>query len=90
MKDFHLCNEKARSYFDALEYKPNQPLSSDIRKSLLLYNKWRTKSDIALNEYNASLIKFNPNKLPWTLKQLEQESITLKDKLAGIEGSLAK
>lgn len=90
LDEFHKSNEEARNHFDALKYIPGEPFNSDIRKSLLLYNKWRTKADVALNSYNSILTRLNPSKLPWTAEQLRQEHEDLQQKLIRIEEMLLK
>lgn len=89
LEEFHQCNEEARKHFSAHELKPGQSIHMHTQVDLLEYSKWRTKADIALNEYHALLVEQNPGKLPWTLEQLEKENEEFKGKLKQTEGWLS-
>jgi|GEM_PF-3084396 len=85
LKEFHKCNEEARSHFSAHLLKPGEPLHLHTERDLLLYAKWRTKADIALNEFYTLVTKMYPERLPWTLEQLVQENKEFHRKLARTE-----
>ena len=85
LDEFHKCNEEARKHFRAHLLKPGEPLHVHTEKDMMLYVKWQTKADIALNEFHAIVATLNPGKLPWDLEFLQRENKELKDKLERTE-----
>ena len=90
LEEFHNCNDQARNHFSAHEFNSGEPLHMHTQRDLLLYAKWRTKADIALNEFNALVAELYPGKLPWTRKQLDQENKKFREKLARTEEWLSQ
>lgn len=85
LAEFHKFNDEARKHFGAHKLVNGQPLHIHTEKDLMLYAKWRTKADIALNEFHALLVKNNPSKLPYTLDQLQKEKAEFEAKLSRTE-----
>jgi len=81
LDDFHTCNEQARSHFKAYEVIPDKSLRMHTQKDLMLYSKWRTKADLALNRFHTLLAQSHPGKLPYSLAELEKERANLQAKL---------
>lgn len=81
LAQFHEYNEEARKHFGAHQMVDGQPLQMHTEKDLMLYAKWRTKADIALNEFHTLLVENYPGKLPFTPKQLQEENKEFNAKL---------
>lgn len=89
LDEFHTCNEEARQHFSTHELNPGETMDTHTQMELLEYAKWRTKADIALNEYRTLLVKQFPGQLRWNLEELNTENNDLKRKLIQIEGWLS-
>lgn len=90
LAEFHDYNAEARKHFGAHELAFGEPLQIHTEKDLMLYAKWRTKADIALNEFHTLLAHNNPGKLPYTLAQLQKEKAEFEAKLGRTEDWLEK
>ena len=88
LSEFHEYDDEAKKHFRAHELKPGQPIYYHTESDMMDYSKWRTKADIALNEFHALQVKLHPNKLPWSLKQLSDEHSELINKLNTAENWL--
>lgn len=88
LQEFHEYNDQARKHFRAYELKPGEPLHVHTEADLMQYSKWRTKADIALNEFHLLLMDRHPGKLPWSTEQIEHQNKELHDKLAKAESWL--
>jgi hypothetical protein len=81
LSEFNEYRAKTSELNFASFVKPGEPVKFATEYDLLLYGKWRTKADIALNEVHTLQAKKYPQSSPWSLRQLEEERRELIKKL---------
>ncbi|MDB5161223.1 MAG: hypothetical protein JWO96_603 [Candidatus Saccharibacteria bacterium] len=88
LADFHKFNDMARKLFSASELIPGQPVKVHTLTDLMESSKWRTKANIALNEFH-QLLASEVNTFPYNISELEKEKVQLEAKLKETEDWLS-
>jgi hypothetical protein len=90
LNEWREYQKMAQKYTIAHEVKPGEPLHMSTEVELMMYDKWRTKADIALNEAHTLSAQQHPDRSPWSTEQLESEQQRLIQKLKFAEDWLKK
>ena len=85
LEQFHEFNGEARKHFSAYKLVPGERVHMHTEVDMMQYSKWRTKADIALNEFHQLLTANIPTQLVYSLEELERQHSELLEKLKRTE-----